>query len=147
MENQNEALKTSESSLELLAANEQAIEALYMEYARQQPEKAAFWLDIANDEHRHSALIEGMRPPFTTTWHVADVSRARPFGPSPDTSVNRLQQHDLATWDSRPRLDWPTTSRRRSSSADTSSNSHWRARIAGRSCPSCNARRRATSRR
>jgi hypothetical protein len=44
-------------SLNLLAANELALESLYHEYARQHPDKAAFWQELAIDEHRHALLV------------------------------------------------------------------------------------------
>lgn len=46
------------SSLDLMAANERAIAALYEEYARQHKDKAAFWLRLAAAEYRHASWIE-----------------------------------------------------------------------------------------
>ena len=44
-------------SLNLLAANELALESLYLEYARQHVGKAAFWQELAADEHRHANWV------------------------------------------------------------------------------------------
>ncbi len=49
--------------LELLAANERAIAALYEEYARQHNDKAAFWLALAAAEYRHATWIEELSTP------------------------------------------------------------------------------------
>lgn len=49
---------TDFSPVELLAANERAIAALYEEYARQHTEKAAFWLGLAAAEYRHATWVE-----------------------------------------------------------------------------------------
>ena len=45
-------------SLNLLAANELALESLYLEYARQHTHKAAFWQELAAEEHRHADWVK-----------------------------------------------------------------------------------------
>ena len=49
--------QTYVESLNLLAANELALESLYREYARQHADKAAFWQEFAADEHRHATWV------------------------------------------------------------------------------------------
>ncbi len=52
--------RATPSSLELLAANERAIAALYEEYARQHRDNDAFWLELASAEYRHATWIEAL---------------------------------------------------------------------------------------
>ena len=49
--------QTYVESLNLLAANELALESLYREYARQHFGKATFWQTLATDEHGHAQLV------------------------------------------------------------------------------------------
>ena len=49
--------RTYIESLNLLAANELALESLYHEYARQHTDKASFWQELAADERRHATWV------------------------------------------------------------------------------------------
>ncbi len=49
--------KTYFESLNLIAANELALESLYREYARQHVDHAPFWLKLATAEHGHAHLV------------------------------------------------------------------------------------------
>ncbi len=47
-------------SLSLMAENERTLALLYEQYARQLPQMAAFWQELAEEERQHAALVDSL---------------------------------------------------------------------------------------
>jgi rubrerythrin len=52
------SIQNNESVLQLMAENEEAVARLYHSYAEKFPQYRTFWTELANEEHKHSRLLQ-----------------------------------------------------------------------------------------